>query len=502
MGLWPALSSHEGRAPTRLEYYPSIRHTNNIMDPNSALFRIWDFLAFTAVPFVVVLGIMIFVHELGHFLAARLVNVRVLVFKLGFGRYLFKFRRGHTEYGVGWMPIGGYVRMFGDPTEVEGEEHDTPLAEITEQDKAEALIYKPAHHKLLVFFAGPLMNIALAFILAPLIFMLGVPQAPPITGLIEPDSPAAIAGIKPGDRIVSIGGKAVNSFRDMMMEEALNPEQTLVYVVDRKGQRLEIPLTLRKSENQKMGPLGESGITEYLSAQVGGLSKDSPAEKAGLVPGDTITRLNDREIGDWADLTEVIGASQGQELNVVALRRGRPLTFKITPQYHKEYQRYLIGIAPFQETEIVKYGLADSMSKGSRYCVEMVAQTYVVLWKLISLKLSPKVMSGPLGIGAITSKAAHSGFAALLGFTVLISINLGILNLLPFPPLDGGHILFTSVETVIRREIKMSYKEMTFRVGFALLLILMALVTVNDFLRYKSDMLEFFKAIGKGLGLG
>ncbi len=459
------------------------------------------FVVYTIIPFVVVLGFMIFVHELGHYLAARLVGVRVLVFKLGFGRYLFMRKRGHTEYGIGWIPIGGYVRLFGDPTEAEGAEKDTPLEEITEADKQEALIYKSASRRLLVFFAGPLMNVLLAFVLAPFIFMLGVQEIPPVAGMIEPDSPAAVAGIKPGDRIVSIGGDKISSYNDLRMQEALNPDRTLTYVIERKGQTQSVPVHLRENPDPQM-PIGESGITEPISSKIGGLTAGYPAQASGLKVGDTITEIDGKPISAWADLVDAVTGSKGKELAIVAARGGQAVTVRLTPRFNEDVKRYLIGIAPYEEMELHRYGPVESLVKGTDYCVYMVEETFVILWKLVSLQLSPKLMSGPLGIGAITSKAAHAGFTALLALTVLITINLGILNLLPFPPLDGGHIMFTALEGLIRREINMKYKELTFRVGFALLFLLMGLVTINDFLRYKTNMWDFIKAIGKGFGIG
>jgi regulator of sigma E protease len=473
------------------------------MEETGLLFHLWDFAAYTAAPFVVVLGVMIFVHELGHFVAARAVGVRVLVFKLGFGKYIFSFRRGHTEYGVGWIPLGGYVRLFGDPTEIEGEDQDTPLDEISEVDKAEALHYRPAGHKFLTFFAGPLMNVILAFILAPIIFLRGVPEIPPLVGLVEENSPAMAAGILPGDRVLSIGGKQVKSFEELRWEEALNPEKTMAYEINRQGERIELSVRLRKSENEKIGPIGESGIGLDVPAGVGGVVPGSPAEEAGLLVGDTIMKINDKNVAGWSQLVDMVNGSNGSELSFIVQRQGEALAMSIAPRFNEEAQRFMIGISqPVVEMELVKYAFGPAVVKGYNYCLDNLAKVYLILWKLVSFQLSPKVMAGPLGIGAITSSAAHAGLTALIGLTVLISINLGILNLLPFPPLDGGHILFTALEGIFRREINMKWKEMTFRVGFALLIMLMLLVTVNDFLRYKTDMWNFVKEIGKGLGIG
>jgi regulator of sigma E protease len=464
--------------------------------------KLWDLLAFTIVPFVVVLGLMITVHELGHFLAARAVGIRVLAFKIGFGKALWTRKRGHTEYSLGWAPIGGYVRLFGDPSEVEGEDADTPLTEIPEEDKKEALQFQPAHYKLLTFFAGPIMNIVLALVLAPIPFMLGVSEVPPVAGPIEAGSPAAVAGIQTDDRILSIGGKPIASFMDVRWEEAIHPNKTVSYEVQRKDQKLAFDVTLRTSD-KKTGPVGESGIKEPdLSSAIGSLVPGSPAAGAGLKPGDTIVEINGAAIRNWDNLTNAVTQGKGEPLAIVVTRAGQSMTFTATPKLDERDNRYRIGISPVMVTEIVNYGPVEASIKGVKFCADSVAKVYVSLWLLISGQISPKLMSGPLGIGAITSQAAHSGIAALLSFVVLISINLGILNLLPIPALDGGHILFTVVETITRRELKMEYKEWIFRVGFFLVIGLVIAVTIQDVIRYKGDMWQFIREIGKGLGIG
>ncbi len=475
-----------------------------VMEDVSVIGKLWEFALYTAGPFIIVLGIMIFVHELGHFVAARAIGVRVLVFKLGFGRFILRVKRGHTEYGVGWMPIGGYVRMFGDPTEVE-EREEQSLEDISEEDKKEALYFRPAGQKLLVFFAGPLMNIVLAFMIAPLMYLVGMertvePEGPPRVGVVQEGSPAEEAGIQPGDRVLSVGDEELDSFRDLIIAESLNPEQTLVYRVERGGSILEIPVTLEKAS--KGEPVGQSGVGPPPPlAKVGEVIPGSPAEETGLERGDTIVSVDGNDIKTWPELQEAVNNGEGQALDMVVLRDGEQLKFSITPRYHEDHDRYLIGITYFLDTETVRYGLFGAMVEGSRDCVYYFTLTYKVLWKLVSGQLGLKTLQGPVGIGAITSQAAHAGFTAVIGLMVLITINLGILNLLPFPPLDGGHILFTVLEGVMGREIKMKYKEWVFRAGMVLLLTLMMLVTFNDILRYKSRMGDFVKEIIKGLGL-
>jgi len=463
--------------------------------------KLWGFFAYTVVPFVAVLGVMIFVHELGHFMVARALGIRVLIFKLGFGSYIFSFKRGYTEYGVAWFPVGGYVKLFGDPTEVEGGEEEIPFDQIPEQDKREALFYRPAHHKVAVFVAGAAMNVLLAFAIAPAVYLLGTweQKLPAAVGELEPGSPAEQAGLKPGDTILEVEGKKMASFKDLMLQEALNPGNRLTYAISRGGQPLTIVLTL--GEDAKEG-IGQSGIKPLpLAARVGGLIAGSPAEQADLQLGDTIVSINGQTVGTWTELQEQINKNGGAESAIAISRAGLPLEIAITPQFNADAQRFLLGISPYVETQFVRYGLRQSVVEGGKDALGYVTLTFEVLWKLVSGQLSARTMSGPLGIGAITSEAAHSGLSALISLMVLISINLGILNLLPFPPLDGGHILVSAIEGIMGREIKMKYKEAAFRFGFFLLIFLMILVTVKDFWRYKGAMGGFFLDLWKGLGL-
>jgi len=475
------------------------------MDILLVIGKIWDFIAYTAVPFVVVLGIMIFVHELGHFMAARAFKVRVLVFKLGFGRFIWSTKRGHSEYGVGWVPIGGYVRMFGDPTEVE-EKEDTDLGELTEDEKKEALYFRPAWQKLIIFAAGPVMNVALAFMIAPLAYIIGFerevePKGPPLVGMVAENSPAQKAGIEKGDRLLAVDGDSIESYRDLIIKEAVNPEQTLTYTVRRGGRVLEFEIKLE--EASKETPVGTSGIgPPPPPAMVGQVLPGTPAERAGLKTGDTIAMAGSERVSDWEELREAVNKSKGGLLSLVVLRDGERIELSIKPEYNEDQDRYLVGITYFIETEFVRYGPGRALVEGSKDCLHWVVLTYDTLWRLVSGQLKVKTLQGPLGIGAITSQAAHSGLVAVIRFMVLISINLGILNILPFPPLDGGHILFTAMESAIGREINIKYKEWVFRTGMALLLLLMVVVTFHDFMRYKTSIGDFFMDIIKGLGLG
>ncbi len=458
------------------------------------ILKILDTGFFTVVPFVLVLGFMIFVHELGHFLAGRIIGVRILTFKLGFGHSIVSHKRGHTEYAIGWIPIGGYVRMFGDPTEVE-EEEEVALEDIPEEDKKEALFFRPAHQKIFTFVAGPAMNVIVAFLLAPLVYLIGynrqVEPAPPIpAGVIEKDSPADKAGVKMLDKILTVDGRKIESYHDLQMIEALNPEKTLDYEVSRDGEKMSFQIKLR---TRKEPPVGESGIgPPPTPAIVGGIAPDWPAAASGLTVGDRIVAINGNKVTVWEEMTQLINDSEGNTIDFGVIRGDKEISLALKPRYNEDHDKYQIGIAAKVETEFVRESLGAAIVKGAEDCVRYVKMTYQVFYKLITFQLSGRAVSGPLGIAAITSSAARSGIVALIQLTVLISINLGILNLLPFPPLDGGHILVTGVESVIRREMNVKYKEAMFKAGFFLLIFLMIAVTASDFWRYKGKMYTFF----------
>jgi len=458
------------------------------------------FLTYNVAVFLLVLGVLIFVHEFGHFIFARLFGVRVLIFKLGFGRFVWSFKRGPTEYGVALFPVGGYVKMFGDPSEME----ELKPEEVNPAERREALFAQPRWKQLFIFAGGPLMNVVMAFVIAPVVYLVGIerPKAylePPVIGAVFPDSPAAKAGIEPGDRVLSVAGKPMDRFQDLIIEEAINPKQTLVYRIRRGGKEFQVTLTL---EEGKTEPVGTSGIMlPRIPAAIEQPLPGMPAAQAGFQKDDRILAINDTPVQYWDELRHLIEASQGEQIRFRVERGQSELVLRVTPVKDPEENRFVIGITPRIETVLVRTGLVEAIQRGSDDVAEAGVLTVAMLWKILSLQTSPRALGGPVMIAGTVGEAAQSSFANLVWIVVLISVSLGIFNILPLPPFDGGHILFTVIEAVLRREINLKYKEAIFRVAMTFILVLFVLITVNDIMRYRQGIAGWFQELAKGLGL-
>ncbi len=450
------------------------------------------------VPFLIMLGVLIFFHELGHFIFAKIFRCKVLHFALGFGPWLVSKKIGETEYGIKWIPFGGSVRVFGDPTEMEelGEE-------ISPEERKRALFAQPAWKKLLIFSAGSLMNILLAFAVSPVVYWKGIERpyievAPPRVGAILPDSPAEQAGIKPGDLILQVNSRPVKTFQQLITNEMLNPGKEMVYKIQRGNEILVKKIKLARSKEEGAGYSGI--ILPGSEPIIGRVQPGSPAEKAGLKPDDKILAVNGQAVKYWHELSELIQKSQGNPIKLLVERAGRKLELVVEPKYNSEHNRYLIGIVQKEVQVFVRYGFWEGLKQGIKETIYWAGLTLRVAEKLFSAQLSIKAVSGPVGIAGITSQAAQMGLSHFLRLLVIISINLGILNLLPIPPLDGAHILVTTIEAIIRRQLSQRFKEAIFQTGFILLIGFMLLVTFNDFLRFREPIINWFKELFKQFG--
>ncbi|MEZ5331024.1 MAG: RIP metalloprotease RseP [Thermoanaerobaculia bacterium] len=419
--------------------------------------------------FVFALGVIIFVHEAGHLLMAKAFGVRVLTFSLGFGRRLFGFRRGGTDYQVAVVPLGGYVRLGGeDPTEVDP------------NDRREFL-NKPRWQRVLVYLAGPAMNVVLAIVLIAAVFMVGVevsaiPDLPPIVGQVAEDSPAAEAGLLAGDEIVAIAGKEVDSWDQVQFAFVTSPERAVPLTVERGEQRLELTVTPSRVPKYEFG---DAGVLPKQLPTVSAVVRDSPAEAAGFRPGDEIRGVDGRSIGSGNDFVEYVESRAGQSLTVQVLRQGSPLDLEVTPRLDGKVGRIGVSLSYYQ-----RFGPLESFVQSARFNLQITRQTFQMLGKILTGEVAAKsAFSGPIEIAALSGAAARTGLRSLIQLMGLISISIAILNLLPVPVLDGGQIAILLVEGVRRRDLSMKVKERIHQVGFVLIMALMVMVLYFDIVK-------------------
>jgi regulator of sigma E protease len=414
---------------------------------------------------------MILIHELGHYVAARLVGVKVETFSFGFGPRLFGFKRGETDFRVSAVPFGGYVRMLGEQP---GDEPSTD---------PRSFQAKARWQRALVVIAGPLMNIVLAVVLITGLYMHGFPKevasGDPVISSVEPGSPAAKAGIQPGDKIVALNGRQHPTWQDVLTQEALNANHPLSVVVDRNGQNVNFKVSPRMDPKLGVGVAGWAG-----DVQVGEVTKGMPAQAAGLLPGDLLIRINNQPVASAATVQQAVMRSGGRPIQVLLMRDGHIQTLSVTPvPTTNSKMPWRIGIGFRMPVEMVKLGLGPAFKESVRLNVQNATLIFQVLGSIVERRVSPKTLAGPIGIAQMSSEAAHEGAASFFGWMALVSLNLAIFNLLPIPILDGGTLLMLVVEMLIQREMSMQVKETIFKLGFVFLMMIVVFVIYNDISR-------------------
>jgi regulator of sigma E protease len=437
--------------------------------------EIYEFLRNVGIAFLV-LGIIIVIHELGHFLVAKLFKIKVETFSVGFGPRLIGFRYGDTDYRISAFPLGGYVKMAGE----------NPGDSVT--GAPNEFLSKPKWQRFLVASAGPAMNVILAVGLLTGLFMYGteVPEfaeGEAIVGTVDADSPARAAGIQAGDRIVSIAGKERPNWENVEGRVMINGGHSIPIVVNRNGQVIEMSLT-----PVKQGPndAGYSGMRPKNQATnvIGLVQADSPAEKAGLKPGDEITAVNGTNLKESGrGVSEIIQSLPDESIAVSILREGKTLEFTVSPVLDKG--RRIIGVGWFRfPTIMVKENFTGALSRAIDKNVEYGTLIFKVLGKLVRREASMKAVDGPIGIMKQTAEFYDAGIAALLQLMAMISLNLGLMNLLPIPILDGGVMLLLLVEGIMRQDLSLAFKERVVQVSFVFLLTLMVFVLYNDVVKW------------------
>ncbi|MBI3541434.1 MAG: RIP metalloprotease RseP [Deltaproteobacteria bacterium] len=434
----------------------------------------------TIVYFVIALGLLVFIHEFGHFIAAKKQGIGVEKFSIGFGPKLFSYQGKETTYMVSLLPFGGYVKLRGED----------PAEENATTDKS-SYSARPIGHRFGVVFAGPFMNLLLALFLMPIVFMIGrtepafLSQKPVVIG-VKSDSPAEMAGLSKGDEILEIANHPTSTWEDLIHFVMIHGKEEVALKVKRGESVLPMKLTLSEQAELHTGSMGiEPTYFIGNEAIIDEVAPGSVAAAAGLMAGDEVVRINDSPIQGWIEMTERVDAAKGKSLMVTVRRRAEIQTVLLTPRYDEGLKRWLMGIRKNSDKKtdafvVKKYPLGEAVVRGAKENLKLTDLTFSVLGRLVTLKLSYKTLGGPIRIAQASAMAAKSGLADFIYFLSFLSLQLGLLNFLPIPALDGGHLLFFGIEKITRRPTSMRLRQTIEQIGFFLLISLMLAVTLND----------------------
>mgnify|MGYP001479429392 CR=1 FL=1 len=422
--------------------------------------------------FLFVLGVLVFVHELGHYLMARRIGVRVLTFSLGFGPKLINYRRGETDYCVSAIPLGGYVKMAGENPDDQRSGAD------------DEFLSKPKWQRFQVMIMGPAMNIILAIIVMTFVLYQGaeVPayeQHAPVIATVSPDSPAERAGIEVGDLILEVSERPVETWEDFFISVMPRAGQEIPVTFARDSERLTVNVTPDAKSQFEMGDIG---VLPEMNSQVRRVSPGAPADLSGIVPGDVIVGVNGGTITQERPLILTINQSADIEITLMIRREGREIEISVTPEKRGDIGLIGVELSPY-ELRTIQPGFLQSFVMSLERNRDWSGLIFQTLGGLLTRETSPKQLMGPVAIAQLSGGAAEVGWIALFTLMAMISLNLGILNLLPIPVLDGGHIFIMALEGITRRDFSVRLKEKVMLVGFVLLMTLMLTVIYNDLMR-------------------
>jgi regulator of sigma E protease len=422
---------------------------------------------------LVLIGVMILVHELGHFWAGKFFDVKIEVFSFGFGPRLFGVQRGETDFRLSALLFGGYVKFAGDQPGESGE------------DDPRGLLNKPRWQRLIVYAAGPLMNVVLSVGLLTGMYMVHfqkiVQDGPSVVGHIDSNSAAAKAGVQKGDTIAKLDGKTNPSWEDISVIVAESPYKSLDLVLKRSGQTINSRITPQLDEKDGYGNAGwdEDGPIEAVS-----VSSGMPAAKAGVLPGDLILSINGQPVRSRYTLTETIRQGNGQPVTLEIERKGQLMTLTMTPVFSNAdgKPRFMIGVGPQLKLNIYNAqlsfpaALGESLSRNGK----SASMIYSFLRGMLERRMPAKNLTGPVMIAKLSGDAAREGPMAFLELMTMVSLNLAIFNMLPIPILDGGGILMLLIEMVMGREVSLAVKENILKAGFVFLMVVVVFVLYND----------------------
>ncbi len=429
----------------------------------------------TVFSFMVLIGVMILIHELGHFWAARFFDVRVDTFSFGFGPRLFGFRRGETDYRVSLVFfLGGFVKMAG---ELPGDEN---------ANDPRGFLAKPRWQRMIIVIAGPLMNVVLAVGLLTGLYMVKYQKVVDadngaVIGSVMPNTPASRAGILEGDRIVKLDGKRNPTWDDVVLKEIESASRPMHVTVERSGK--DVDATVTPVLDERSG-VGSAGWTEKGEVQLGPVTAGMPAQKVGLQQGDLILTAAGHPIHATVRFHEIIRGSGGKPVTIEFQRNGQPREVTVQPVWSGAdgQPRWVIGAYVEPKLNIVtsRLSLPDAVRESVQENVRSAGLIFRFLERIVERRISAKSLTGPVGIAQMSGQAARQGPSAFIMLMSMVSLNLAVINLLPLPILDGGSVVMLLIEMVMRRDMSMSVKEAVFKVGFVFIMMLVAFVLYND----------------------
>ncbi|GEM74076.1 sigma E protease regulator RseP [Vibrio sagamiensis] len=441
--------------------------------------------------FIVALGILVAVHEFGHFWIARRCGVKVEKFSIGFGKSIWsKIGKDGTEYSLSMIPLGGYVKMV-----------DSRVDDVPENERHFAFDQKPLWKRTAIVAAGPIFNFLFAIFAYWLVFLIGVPAVKPVVGEVTPNSIVAQAGIKSGMELKSISGIKTPDWESVNMGFVSHiGDDSMTMTLSSKdelGSDVTKTLDIRDwkfdPETQStMQSLGFKPYTPEVYTELANVTKGGAGDKAGLQVGDKLLEIDGIMISNWNDVVEAIRSHPMTPIDLTIMRQGNQQILRLVPDSRELADNQLIGFSgiapkiaswPEQYRFELQFGVFESIGKAIDKTGQVIGLTISMLKKLIVGDVGLNNLSGPISIAKGAGATADYGLVYFLGFLALISVNLGIINLVPLPMLDGGHLLFFAIEAIIRRPVPEKVQEMGFRVGGAIIFSLMALALFNDFTR-------------------
>jgi regulator of sigma E protease len=440
--------------------------------------------------FVIALGILVTIHEYGHFWVARRNGVKVLTFSVGFGKTLYKWQdKQGTEFVIAMIPLGGYVKML-----------DERIDEVPQELKSQAFNNKTVLQRMAIIFAGPAANLILAVFVLMGTFLIGERALKPVVGSVIENSIAAQSGIPNNTLITSVNGRETIDWFSLQLalmpsigEQSITIQTQSMSTGATKAYQLDIASHNLDRQNQSIiTTLGFVPYRPNVTTQVAAVTKNSAAQRGGLQVGDEIIGIGDEKSINWFQMVEIIKNNANNPLSFQIMRQERELNLVITPDARENADGLMQGFVgvgpvsdPWPESHIVliKYGFVDSFVRGLAKTWEFVEVSFVLIGKLITADMSVKNLSGPISIAQGAGNSADAGLVKFLGFLALISVNLGVINLLPLPILDGGHLFYYTIELIRGKSVSERAQEIGFKFGAIVLFLLMGIAIINDITR-------------------